>query len=198
MLRRIRSNNALVDPTQLNDCAFCDVRRVPCCNVVKLLYWNFCFCRGRKMLTFDQELSEVTPAHIAYKRRSILPLRKEHRLTNVGRRILAQLSPKELSVADLLLVEGTNRAIAGKLGISVETVKSHLVHMFHKVGVEDRLSLAMALIRHGVVACPCLGALERGQESSVGSCHPHLSLSRSTAFDDPRRSAKLPRAERTA
>jgi hypothetical protein len=30
------------------------------------------------------------------------------------------------------------------------------VHMFDKVGVEDRLSLAMALIRHGVVTCPCL------------------------------------------
>jgi DNA-binding NarL/FixJ family response regulator len=117
------------------------------------------------MLTFDQELSEVAPAHIAYKRQSILPLRKEHRLTNVGRRILAQLSPKELRVAELLVVEGTNRAIAGKLGTSVETVKTHLVHMFHKVGVEDRLSLAMALIRHGVVACPCLGALERGRES---------------------------------
>ena len=173
MLRRIRSNNALVDPTQLNDCAFCDVRRVPCCNIAELLYWNFCFCRGRKMLTFDQELSEVAPAHIAFKRparQSILPLRKEHCLTNVGRRILAQLSPKELRVAELLVVEGTNRAIAGKLGTSVETVKSHLVHLFHKVGVEDRLSLAMALIRHGVVACPCLGTLERGQESSVGSC----------------------------
>ena len=162
----------LFDPTQLKDCAFCDVRRVPCCNVVKLLYWNFASAEVEK-LTFDQESSEVAPAHIAYKRpgrRSILPLRKEHRLTNVGRRILAQLSPKELRVAELLVVEGTNRAIAGKLGTSVETVKSHLVHMFHKVGVEDRLSLAMALIRHGVVACPCLGALEPGQESSVESC----------------------------
>jgi DNA-binding NarL/FixJ family response regulator len=99
----------------------------------------------------------------------MLSLSKEHRLTNVGRRILAQLSPKELCVGNLLIVEGTNRAIAGKMGTSVETVKSHLVHMFHKVGVQDRLSLAMALIRHGVVACPCLGALEHEQESSVGN-----------------------------
>jgi DNA-binding NarL/FixJ family response regulator len=128
------------------------------------------------MLTFDWELLEVEPAQIARKQpagRSMSPLRKEHRLTHVGRRLLAQLSPKELLVADLLVVEGTNRAIAGKMRTSVETVKSHLVHMFHKVGVEDRLSLAMALIRHGVVACPCLGASERERKSSVGSCTLH-------------------------
>ncbi len=103
----------------------------------------------------------------------MLPLSREHRVTHVGRRILAQLSPKELSIANLLIVVGTNRAIAGEMGSSVETVKSPLVHMFHKVGVRDRLSLAMALIRHGVVACPCLGALEHGQESSVGNCALH-------------------------
>jgi DNA-binding NarL/FixJ family response regulator len=128
------------------------------------------------MLTLDQESLGLDPAQIPRKqptRRSMLPLSKEHRLTNIGRRILAQLSPKELRVADLLVVEGTNRAIASKMRTSVETVKSHLVHMFAKVGVEDRLSLAMALIRHGVVACPCLGALERERESSVVSCGLH-------------------------
>jgi DNA-binding NarL/FixJ family response regulator len=115
------------------------------------------------MLTVDQELVEFGPAEIAYKRprgQSMLSLHKEHRLTNVGRRFLVQLSPRELCVARLLVSEGSNRAIASKMGTSVETVKTHLVHMFRKVGVEDRLSLAMALIRHGVVACPCLGALE--------------------------------------
>jgi DNA-binding NarL/FixJ family response regulator len=113
-----------------------------------------------KMLTFDQELFEFEPAQVPYKRstrQSMLPLHKEHRLTDVGRRFLAQLSPKEQSVARLLVAVGTNRAIASKMGTSVETVKTHLAHMFHKVGVEDRLSLAMALIRHGVVPCPCLG-----------------------------------------
>jgi DNA-binding NarL/FixJ family response regulator len=124
------------------------------------------------MLTFDQELLEFEPAQVAYKQstpQSMLPLHKEHRLTDVGRRFLAQLSPKEQSVAHFLVAEGTNRAIASKMGTSVETVKTHLAHIFHKVGVEDRLSLAMALIRHGVVPCPCLGDLERGQESSIGS-----------------------------
>jgi DNA-binding NarL/FixJ family response regulator len=75
--------------------------------------------------------------------------------TAAGRRILSELSTEESSVVRLLLEEGTNRAIAGRMGTSVQTVKNHLLRIFQKVGVDDRLSLAIALIRHGVVACPC-------------------------------------------
>jgi DNA-binding NarL/FixJ family response regulator len=126
---------------------------------------------------FDQGSLDFEPAQIARKqstRQSVLPPHKEQRLTNVGRRLLAQLSPRELCVARLLVAVGTNRSIASRMGTSIETVKTHMVHMFHKVGVEDRLSLAMALIRHGVIACPCLGALEREQGRSVGSCARNL------------------------
>jgi DNA-binding NarL/FixJ family response regulator len=76
-------------------------------------------------------------------------------VTTVGQRILSELSTEELSVVRLLLEEGTNRAIADRMGTSVQTVKNHLLRIFQKVGVDDRLSLAIALIRHGVVACPC-------------------------------------------
>jgi DNA-binding NarL/FixJ family response regulator len=76
-------------------------------------------------------------------------------VTTAGRRMLSELSTEESSVVCLLLEEGTNRAIADRMGISVQTVKNHLLRIFQKVGVDDRLSLAMALIRHGVVECPC-------------------------------------------
>jgi DNA-binding CsgD family transcriptional regulator len=76
-------------------------------------------------------------------------------LTAAGRRILSELSTEESSVVCFLLEEGTNRAIADRMGTSVQTVKNHLLRIFQKVGVDDRLSLAMALIRHGVVECPC-------------------------------------------
>jgi len=126
--------------------------------------------KQNKMLASDQELLEVAPALIAYgeaTRQSTLPLHQKRSLTSVGRRIREQLSPKELCIGRLLVAEGSNRAIACKVGTSVETVKCHLVNMFHKVGVQDRLSLAMTLIRHGVIACPCLVALEHEQECSV-------------------------------
>ena len=116
----------------------------------------------------DREMAPGELDHTATQRlpsrhpgQSLSSPTKEHRVTNIGGRILSELSPKELCVANLLLVEGTNRAIACKMGTSIETAKTHLVHMFHKVGVEDRLSLAIALIRHGVVACPCAASSER-------------------------------------
>jgi DNA-binding NarL/FixJ family response regulator len=124
------------------------------------------------MLTLDQEMVVVRHARITCRRsprRPMLLINKASRVTDIGKRILTLFSPKELCVARLLIAEGTNRAIAGKMGISPETVKAHLVHMFHKVGVQDRLSLAMALIRHGVVACPC-GDLCSGSTTSNSDC----------------------------
>ena len=77
------------------------------------------------------------------------------RVTAIGRRILSELSVEESSIVRLLLEEGSNRAIAERMETSVQMVKNHLLRIFQKVGVEDRLSLAIALIRNGVVECPC-------------------------------------------
>jgi DNA-binding NarL/FixJ family response regulator len=87
-------------------------------------------------------------------------------VTAAGRRILSELSTEESSVVCLLLEEGTNRAIADRMGTSVQTVKNHLLRIFQKVGVDDRLSLAIALIRHGVVECPC------GREARLSRVQP--------------------------
>jgi DNA-binding NarL/FixJ family response regulator len=87
-------------------------------------------------------------------------------VTVAGRRMLSELSTEESSVVCLLLEEGTNRAIAGRMGTSVQTVKNHLLRIFQKVGVDDRLSLAIALIRHGVVECPC------GREARLSRVQP--------------------------
>jgi DNA-binding NarL/FixJ family response regulator len=76
-------------------------------------------------------------------------------ITSTGQRILSELSTVELSIVHLLLEEGNNRAIAKRMETSVQVVKSHLHLIFQKVGVEDRLSLAISLIRNGVVECPC-------------------------------------------
>ena len=76
-------------------------------------------------------------------------------VTAAGRRILSELSVEESSIVRLLLEEGSNKAIAVRMETSVQMVKNHLLRIFQKVGVEDRLSLAIALIRNGVVECPC-------------------------------------------
>ena len=45
----------------------------------------------------------------------------------------------------------SNRDIAGRLAISLQTVKHHLTSIFDKTGVSSRLELALFAIRHGLV-----------------------------------------------
>ena len=60
-------------------------------------------------------------------------------------RILADLTAREKEVA-LLLKEGESyKEIAQKLGISARTVKAHASKVYEKLGVSDRLALALLL-----------------------------------------------------
>lgn len=51
---------------------------------------------------------------------------------------LPQLSGRELEILELLALGKTNRELASQLYISEATVKTHLVHIFDKLGVENR------------------------------------------------------------
>ncbi|MGM7698137.1 response regulator [Microbacterium sp. A84] len=59
-----------------------------------------------------------------------------------------QLSPRELDVLRLVAAGGSNPAIAKALFIGEATVKTHLLHVFEKLGVSDRtraVTLALEL-----------------------------------------------------
>jgi predicted ATPase/class 3 adenylate cyclase/DNA-binding CsgD family transcriptional regulator len=56
----------------------------------------------------------------------------------------ASLTPTELQVVDLIREGLTNRAIGSRLLMSPETVKTHLSHVFTKLGVTSRSALAAA------------------------------------------------------
>jgi DNA-binding CsgD family transcriptional regulator len=49
-----------------------------------------------------------------------------------------QLTPRERQVLDMLCCGRTNRDISEALNISLATVKTHLIHVFDKMGVETR------------------------------------------------------------
>jgi two-component system, NarL family, nitrate/nitrite response regulator NarL len=53
------------------------------------------------------------------------------------------LTPREIDVIASVVDGCTNREIAGKLEISEQTVKHHLTSIFNKVGVTNRLELAL-------------------------------------------------------
>ena len=57
------------------------------------------------------------------------------------------LTPRERQIAEAIADGRTNRDIAGRLGITEQTVKNHLTSIFEKVGVENRLQLGIAIVK---------------------------------------------------
>lgn len=61
------------------------------------------------------------------------------------------LSTRELEVLNLVAQGASNRAIGKALHISEATVKSHLIHIFSKLGVDDRTAAVTAAVRRGLL-----------------------------------------------
>ncbi len=61
------------------------------------------------------------------------------------------LSPREIEILRLVTEGYTNDEIAGALHCSEATVKTHLIHLFKKLGVHDRVSAAVRGLRRGLV-----------------------------------------------
>ena len=61
------------------------------------------------------------------------------------------ISEREREVLALVGAGVPNKQIALRLGISPKTVKSHLSHIFRRIGVADRFEAAMWARRHGLV-----------------------------------------------
>lgn len=64
-------------------------------------------------------------------------------ITEEQRIAVESLSPKELEVAKLVCHGATNKSIAYTMKITERTVKAHLTSIFQKMGLTDRLSLAI-------------------------------------------------------
>ena len=61
------------------------------------------------------------------------------------------LTPRELVALRLMADGKSNKEIAGELGISERTVKTHLGHLFEKLGVTSRTEAVKVAARRGLV-----------------------------------------------
>lgn len=61
------------------------------------------------------------------------------------------LSPREQDVLRLIIEGYNNEEIAVSLQRSCPTVRTHLAHLYKKLGVNDRVSAAVTALRHGLV-----------------------------------------------
>ncbi len=68
-----------------------------------------------------------------------------------GRARPYKLTARELEIVSAIADGQSNRQIAERLSISLQTVKHHLTSIFDKTGASNRLELALLAIREGVV-----------------------------------------------
>lgn len=64
---------------------------------------------------------------------------------------LDQLTDREVEVLTLLALGNKNRAIAEELTLSEHTVRTHIYHIFNKLGVETRVEAAVLAISEGLI-----------------------------------------------
>ena len=64
----------------------------------------------------------------------------------------ASLSSREIEVLELVADGRGNQRVADALSISVATVKTHLVHIYDKLGVDDRTSAVRVALERGIIS----------------------------------------------
>jgi DNA-binding NarL/FixJ family response regulator len=67
------------------------------------------------------------------------------------------LTSREVEVLELVARGSSNADIAAALFISEATVKTHLLHTFAKLGVDDRTAAVVAALERGIIALPRRG-----------------------------------------
>lgn len=76
---------------------------------------------------------------------------------NVGREVPGnnfRLTPREKEVISAAVAGYTNKEIAKQLSIREQTVKHHLTNIFDKIGVFNRLELALFALHHELIEKP--------------------------------------------
>jgi DNA-binding NarL/FixJ family response regulator len=64
------------------------------------------------------------------------------------------LTGREIEVLELVARGSSNADVAARLFISEATVKTHLLHIFGKLGVDDRTAAVVSAMERGIIALP--------------------------------------------
>src|SRR5271165_1777953 len=86
------------------------------------------------------------------------------------------LTARELEVVGLITEGSTNKHIAQTFGISEETVKRHLTNIFNKLGVGNRLELALFALNHNLLPPEAISVPGQDRKSTrLNSSHVKIS-----------------------
>ena len=84
---------------------------------------------------------------------------------HAGAQVVQRLTPKELQIVALVAEGAKNREIGVQLGTKEQVVKNYLRSIYDKIGVSDRLELALFTVHHRTLA----EAVERVRATLVRS-----------------------------
>ena len=104
--------------------------------------------------TTKRELSlEKQKKHIEKIEKKLIGLEQEYKafLEDNQDEVQTDLTGREIEVLRLIAKGKTNTEISDILSISPHTVKSHVIHIFNKLGVNDRTQAAVWATRHKLV-----------------------------------------------
>src|SRR5213076_2901394 len=82
------------------------------------------------------------------------------------------LTPRELEIIGVILGGYSNGEIATKFSISEKTVKHHLTNIFDKLGVSNRLELALFAVHHKIGLTPVPVAAPAAAQAPVQPSAP--------------------------
>jgi DNA-binding NarL/FixJ family response regulator len=90
----------------------------------------------------------VASGHVVFASSVWSALGEEDDASNRG---IAELSPREYEVLELLSRGFGNREVAAKLGLSVETVKTHIERLYKRLDVTTRTDAVAKALRAGII-----------------------------------------------
>jgi DNA-binding NarL/FixJ family response regulator len=79
-------------------------------------------------------------------------IRRRRELDDEPSEVLDALTPREVQVLELLAEGLPNKAIAGRLGISDQTVKFHVAAITGKLGAANRTDAVRRAVRRGLIS----------------------------------------------
>jgi len=89
-------------------------------------------------------------------------------LDTIGARVRQRLNPRELRIVALIVQGFKNKEISEQLGTTEQVVKNQLRKIYDKIGVSDRLELALFTIHHHILH-------EAATSSAVNAADPSKS-----------------------
>ena len=116
-------------------------------NVVRTVSFNIdSDCLQQKVSTNEAQIQDLQSRLVSFEKDN------DENFDAANSALPAPLSKREIEVLRLIAHGATNKEISADLQISQHTVKSHVIHIFNKIGVNDRVQASTWGVMNGVMS----------------------------------------------